>query len=73
MWAAESVENEVDFDTGELKEERRTDIVYGWNNDNDRIRLVFEFKKVGWNCEVAESVSRGRWPKAFRNWNICSG
>ena len=73
MWAAESVENEVDFDTGELKEERRTDIVYGWNNDNDRIRLVFEFKKLGGTAESRSRYLGGRWPKAFRNWNICSG
>ena len=46
MWAAEAVQNETNFDTGELVEERRTDIVYGWNNDRIGIQLVFEFKKL---------------------------
>lgn len=46
MWATEAVQNEVDFHTGELLEERRTDIVYGWNNDEMSMQLVFEFKKL---------------------------
>lgn len=46
MWATEAVQNEVNFDTGELIEERRTDIVYGWNNEEIGIQLVFEFKKL---------------------------
>jgi hypothetical protein len=46
MWATEAVQNELDFDTAELSEERRTDIVYGWNNDKTGIQLVFEFKKL---------------------------
>ena len=46
MWATEAVQNEIDFDTAELIEERRTDIVYGWNNEQTGIQLVFEFKKL---------------------------
>ena len=46
MWATESVQNEVDFHTGELIEERRTDIVYGWNSEKMGMQLVFEFKKL---------------------------
>jgi hypothetical protein len=46
MWATESVINEVDFVTAELTDERRTDIVYGWNNETTGIQLVFEFKKL---------------------------
>jgi len=46
MWATESVINRVDFGTGELIEERRTDIVYGWNDAKVGIQLVFEFKKL---------------------------
>lgn len=48
MWTTEGVINTVDFKTGEITEERRTDIVYGWNDDNGRMRiqLVFEFKKL---------------------------
>lgn len=46
MWATEAVQNEMDFDTGKLLEERRTDIVYGWNNEELGIQLVFEFKKL---------------------------
>ncbi len=33
MWVAESVQNEMNLHSGELVEERRTDIVYGWNNE----------------------------------------
>jgi hypothetical protein len=47
MWATESVINKVDFTTGQIVEERRTDIVYGWNNEAVGIQLVFEFKKLG--------------------------
>lgn len=46
MWAAEAVINEIDPETAELKEERRTDIVYGWNDASTGIQLVFEFKKI---------------------------
>ena len=46
MWATEAVQNEMDFHTGELTEERRTDIVYGWNDEEVGIQLVFEFKKL---------------------------
>lgn len=45
-WTTEGVINTVDFTTGEITEERRTDIVYGWNNENVGIQLVFEFKKL---------------------------
>lgn len=49
MWAAEDVIGEQDPVTRELVEERRTDIVYGWNNDDASIsmKLVFEFKRLG--------------------------
>lgn len=46
MWAAESVHNETDFHTGKLIDERRTDIVYGWNDEQIGVQLVFEFKKL---------------------------
>lgn len=48
MWAAEDVIGEQDGMTKELIEERRTDIVYGWNNDDalTSIKLVFEFKRL---------------------------
>lgn len=47
MWAAEDVIGEIDPVTGTLVEERRTDIVYGWNNEVQDIKLVFEFKRLG--------------------------
>ena len=47
MWAAETVQNETDVHTGELIDERRLDIVYGWNDDKVGMQLVFEFKKLG--------------------------
>ena len=46
MWATEAVQNEMNLHTGELIEERRTDIVYCWNNEEIGIELVFEFKKL---------------------------
>lgn len=47
MWSAEDVIGEVDPTTGERIEERRTDIVYGWNDATQSIKLVFEFKRLG--------------------------
>jgi hypothetical protein len=55
MWATEAVQNEVDFETAKLSEERRTDIVYGWNNERVGIQLVFEFKKLD---RLADSRAR---------------
>ena len=46
FWSTEGVENEVDFDTGDILDERRTDILYAWNNEHQAMRLVFEFKKL---------------------------
>jgi hypothetical protein len=46
MWSTEGVVNKVNFETGEVIEERRTDITYGWNDENIGIQLVFEFKKL---------------------------
>lgn len=46
MWAAESVINLIDPVTAVIREERRNDIVYGWNNDTVGLQLVFEFKKM---------------------------
>lgn len=47
MWAAEDIIGEIDPTTGALIEERRTDIVYGWNSDVLTMKLVFEFKRLG--------------------------
>ncbi len=47
MWSAEDIIGEIDPATGALIQERRTDIVYGWNNDALGMRLVFEFKRIG--------------------------
>lgn len=47
MWSAESVIGDVDPATSERVEERRTDIVYGWNDATQGIQLVFEFKRLG--------------------------
>ena len=47
MWAAEDIIGELDPTTGVLIEERRTDIVYGWNDHARRFELVFEFKRLG--------------------------
>lgn len=47
MWAAEDIIGEVDPVTGAMIEERRTDIVYGWNDAARSMKLVFEFKRLG--------------------------
>lgn len=47
MWAAEDIIGDIDPATGALIEERRTDIVYGWNSDTLAMKLVFEFKRLG--------------------------
>lgn len=47
IWAAEDVIGEFDPATGVLSEERRTDIVYGWNSEFQAVKLVFEFKRLG--------------------------
>ena len=47
MWAAEDIIGALDPTTGEMIEERRTDIAYGWNDQNQDIKLVFEFKRLG--------------------------
>ena len=47
MWTAEDVTGRLHPDTRELLEERRTDIAYGWNNETQSIKLVFEFKRLG--------------------------
>lgn len=47
MWSAEDVIGEIDLATGAMIQERRTDIVYGWNDTEQGMRLVFEFKRMG--------------------------
>lgn len=47
MWAAESVIGIADPATGEVINQRRTDITYGWNDQNQDLQLVFEFKRLG--------------------------
>ncbi len=47
MWAAEDIIGALDPTTGEMIEERRTDIAYGRNDQNQDIKLVFEFKRLG--------------------------
>jgi hypothetical protein len=46
MWATEGVINTIELSSAQIEEERRTDIVYGWNNETVGIQLVFEFKKM---------------------------
>lgn len=50
-WGAEGVDNDVDFESGEITKETRTDILYAWNDDTRSLRLVFEFKRVSHQAE----------------------
>ncbi len=47
MWAAEDIIGDVDPTTGEIIEERRTDIAYGWSDQDQDIKLVFESRRLG--------------------------
>jgi hypothetical protein len=47
IWAAEDIIGEVNPATGAMIVERRTDIVYGWNDASRSMKLVFEFKRLG--------------------------
>jgi hypothetical protein len=60
MWSAEDIIGDIDVLTGELIQERRTDIVYGWNDDAQGIRLVFEFKRLGRQKKHRDHYLRGR-------------
>ena len=53
-WGTEGVENEVDFETGKILSETRTDILYAWNDDKRSLRLVFEFKKLNHTTSARE-------------------
>ena len=46
MWAAEDITGDIDPKTGALTHERRTDVVYGWNDASTSFELVFEFKRL---------------------------
>jgi hypothetical protein len=46
MWAAENVIGVIDEATGEVQDERHTDITYGWTDAQSGFQLVFEFKKL---------------------------
>jgi hypothetical protein len=46
-WTSEDVFGRVDVKTGKRLEERRTDIVYIWNDTSQSMHLVFEFKRMG--------------------------
>lgn len=46
-WSAEDIMGDVCPITGSMINERRTDIVYGWNDSSTQLKLVFEFKRLG--------------------------
>ena len=60
MWAAENVIGVLDPATGDWIEERRTDIVYGWNDETREIKLVFEFKRLGRQKKHRDHYLRNR-------------
>lgn len=47
MWATEDAFGIIERKTAKIIEERRTDIVYGWNDSSRDLKLVFEFKRIG--------------------------
>ena len=46
MWSAEDIIGVYDPVAGTVVKERRTDIVYGWNDSTRTIKVVFEFKRL---------------------------
>lgn len=48
-WGTEGVWNDVDFETGKILQEGRTDIEYVWNEGAKKLSLIFEFKKISAN------------------------
>lgn len=46
FWGAEAIEDIVDFEEAEVLKEFRTDIHYNWMSDEQRLELIFEFKKL---------------------------
>jgi len=54
-WGTEGVENEVDFESGRIEKEGRTDISYTWNNEHLSLELIFEFKKLSWRASSRKS------------------
>ncbi|MCB1471210.1 MAG: Fis family transcriptional regulator [Rhizobiaceae bacterium] len=46
-WTAENIIGTLNPETGEITEERRTDISYHWNDASQSMNLVFEFKRLG--------------------------
>ena len=57
MWAAEDIIGDIDRETGELVEERRTDIVYGWNDAASKFELVFDSSACGKESRTGTSIS----------------
>ncbi len=45
-WGAEDVKAKVDFSSGKIIEQIRTDIEYLWNDHTQNLCIVFEFKKL---------------------------
>lgn len=58
-WGTEGVENDVDFETGQVLQEARTDICYYWNDTSTKVALVFEFKKLSATSESRKHYLHG--------------
>lgn len=48
-WGSEQEVGEINPDTAELIDPKRTDIQYQWNDSTRKLELVFEFKKLNSN------------------------
>ena len=56
----------IDHVMASIHEERRSDIVYGWNNDATGLQLVFEFKKMSRSASDREHYLERK------GWNVLS-
>jgi hypothetical protein len=57
-WGSEQEVGDINPDTGELIDPKRTDIQYQWNDSERKLELVFEFKKLN-----SQSNSRRNYAK----------
>ena len=56
MWPAENNIGDIDPTPAKLLDERRTDIVYGWNDASKKFELVFEFKRLRKQSRTGTSI-----------------
>ena len=57
-WGSEQEVGDIDPDTGQIINPKRTDIQYQWNDSERKLELVFEFKKLSSKSSSRSKYSR---------------